>query len=77
MHRGSGVNDEQNREDTPTSAVLLEALLNMPFSVVLESEATGATQQRPRPAGTFYPPVVDPVPPTAVSEPDEGTASLR
>jgi hypothetical protein len=34
VHRGNGVNDEQNREDTLTSAVLQEALVNMPLSVI-------------------------------------------
>ena len=70
------MNDEQNREDTLTSAVLQEALLNMPLSVILECEATRSTQRRPRPEGTLTP-QVDPVPPTVVSEQDEGTVSLQ
>jgi len=49
------MNDEQNREDTLTSAVLQEALVNMPLNVILECEATRSTQRRPRPADTLYP----------------------
>jgi hypothetical protein len=77
VHRGNGVNDEQNREDTMTSAVLQEALVNMPLSVILESEATRSTQRRPRPVQIPYTPQVDPVPPTVVSEQDEGARSLQ
>ena len=76
VHRGNGANDERHRKDTLTSAVLQEALLNLPLSVVLECEVTGSTQRRPRPAGTFYPPV-DPVPPAAVGEQNKGTASSQ
>jgi hypothetical protein len=79
VHRGNGVNDEQrtNREDTLTSAVLREALVNMPLSVILECEATRSTQRRPRPVQVPYTPQVDPVPPTVVSDQDEGTRSLQ
>ncbi len=31
VHRGNGLNDEQNTEDTLTSGVLQEALVNMPL----------------------------------------------
>jgi hypothetical protein len=64
------------KKDTLTRVVLQETLVNMPLSVVLKCEATRSPQRRPRPAGTFYPPV-DPVPPTVVSEQDEGTASSQ
>jgi hypothetical protein len=77
VHRYNGVNDEQNREDTMTSAVLQEALVNMPLSVILECEATRSTQRRSPPVQVPYTPQVDPVPPTVVSEQDEGTASLQ
>ena len=76
-HRGNGANDEQNREDTLTSAVLQEALLNMPLNVILECEATRSTQRRSRPVQVPYTLQVDPVPPTVVSEQAEGTASLQ
>jgi hypothetical protein len=49
------MNDKQHKKDTLTSAVLQEALLNMPLSVILECEAPRSTQRSPRPAGTLYP----------------------
>src|SRR5215207_10991129 len=76
VHRGNRAN-EQNREDTLTSAVLQEALLNMPLSIILECEATRSTQRRSRPVQAPYTPQVDPVPPTVVGEQDEGTRSLQ
>ena len=77
VHRGNGINDEQNREDTLTSAVLQEALVNMPLSVIVEREATHSTQRRLRPVQVPYTPQVYPVPPTVVSEQDEGPRSLQ
>jgi hypothetical protein len=71
------VNDGQNIEDTLTSAVLQEALVNMPLSVILECEATRSTQRRPRTVQVPFTPQVNPVPPTVVSEQDAGTASLQ
>ena len=71
------MNDGQNIEDTLTSAVLQEALVNMPLSVVLECEATRSSQRRPRPVQVPYTPQVNPVPSTVVSEQDAGTASLQ
>ncbi len=71
------MNNKQNREDTLTSAVLQEALVNMPLSVILECEATRSTQRRSPPVQVPYTPQVDPVPPTVVSEQDEGTMKLR
>jgi hypothetical protein len=70
------MNDERHKKDVLTSAVLQEALLNMPLGVILECEAPRSTQRSPRPASTLTP-QVDPVPPTVVSERDEGTASLQ
>ena len=35
-HRGNGANDEQIREGTLMSAVLQEALINVPLGVMLE-----------------------------------------
>ena len=71
------MNDEQKREDTLTSAVLQEALVNMPLSATLECEVTRSTQRRPRPVQAPYTSQVDPVPPTVGSEQDEGIASLQ
>ena len=71
------MNNKQNGEDTLTSAVLQEALVNIPLRVTLECGATRSTQRRPLGLRVPYAPQVDPVPPTVVSEPDEGTASLR
>jgi hypothetical protein len=62
---------------TLTSAVLHEASLDMPLSAILECEAARSTQRRPRPVQVPYTPQVDPVPPTVVSEQDEGTMKLR
>jgi len=76
-HRGNGMNDERHNEDALTSAVLQEALVNMPLNVIVECEATRSTQQRPRPVQISYTPQVDPVPSTVVSEHDAGTASLQ
>ena len=59
------------------SAVLQETLLNIPLSVILECEAARSTQRRPRPVQAPSTPQVDPVPPTVVSEQDEGTRSLQ
>ena len=42
-HRANGMNDERHKKDALTSAVLQEALLNMPLSVILECEATRST----------------------------------
>jgi MOSC domain-containing protein YiiM len=77
VHRGNGLNDEQNTEDTLTSGVLQEALVNMPLSVILECEATRSTQRRPRPVQVPYTPQVNPIPSTVVSEQGAGTASLQ
>ena len=77
VHRGNGVNDEQNREDRLTSAVLQEALVNMPLSVILECGAARSTQRRPRPVQAPSTPQVDPVPHLVVSEQDEGTRPLQ
>jgi hypothetical protein len=77
VHRNNGANDEQNSDDTLTSAVLQEALLNMPLSVHIGCEATRRTQRRSRPVQVPYTPQDDPVPPTVVSEQDEATASLQ
>jgi hypothetical protein len=49
------MNDERHKKDTLTSAVLQEALLNMPLSVILECEAPRTTQRSPRPGSTLYP----------------------
>ena len=42
-HRGNGMNDERHIKDALTSAVLQEALLNMPLGVIVECEATRST----------------------------------
>ena len=76
VHRGNGLNDEQNTEDTLTSGVLREALVNTPLSVILECEAARPTQRRPRPVQVPYTPQVDPAQPPVVSKQDEGTRSL-
>ena len=39
-HRSNRMNDERNKKDALTSAVLQEALLNMPLGVIVECEAT-------------------------------------
>ena len=39
-HRGNRMNDERNKKDALTSAVLQKALLNMPSGVIVEYEAT-------------------------------------
>ena len=77
VHRNNGANDEQNSEGTLTSAVLQEALLNMPLSVhigmrgyALYPAAFSAC------AGTLYPAGRSSTA-TVVSEQDEGTASLQ
>jgi hypothetical protein len=49
------MNDERHKKDALTSAVLQEALLNMPLSVILECEAPRTTQRSPRPGSTLYP----------------------
>jgi hypothetical protein len=67
----------KNREDALTSAVLQEALLNMPLSVILGCEAPRSTQRSPRPVHAPYTPQVDPVPSSVVSEQDEGIAWLQ
>jgi hypothetical protein len=70
------MNDERHKEDTLTNTVLQEALLNMPLGVCWNARL------RALPSGVFglqvpFIPQVDPVPPTIVSEQDEGTASLQ
>jgi hypothetical protein len=76
VHRGNGVDDEQ-REDTLTSAVRQEVLVSMPLSVILECGAARTTRRSSRPVQAPCTPQVDPVPPTVVSEQDEGTRSLQ
>ena len=49
------MNEERHKEDTLTSTVLQEAILNMPLSIMLECEAPHSTQRSPRPARTLNP----------------------
>jgi hypothetical protein len=49
------MNDERNKKDALTSAVLQEALLNMPLGVIVECEATRSSWRSPRPGSTLCP----------------------